>query len=656
MHIRTMTAAGLVLALSAAAQAQTTSIQSEESDTIDLGPILVTDGLTPVEQEKSGRAFTVITGKELEQQQIRYVADALRQVPGFAVSRQGVTGALTQVRVRGAESNHLLVMIDGVEASETSSGEFDFGSLLVDDVDRIEVLRGPQSAFWGSNATAGVINIITKRGERGGWRSSARSETGTDGTLLGGVSLSGGGETYDVALAGAFRRSDGFNISDFGNEKDGGRNTTLNGKIVVDLAPDLTVDGTLRYVDRHSDLDPQDYSTEGPDFLPGPYYGLVVDGDDWTSTQDVFGSVGATYLSLDGALTQKARFTGSNSYRENFNDSAFASSDGTRYNGTYQATYAFDTPAMLAARHQVTGGYDWQRETFAPSHVDETFGRDTNSLVGEYRGEFLDQFYVNAGIRKDFNEGFGDATTASLSGAWRIPASETRLHASVGTGVTNPTFFEQYGYIPETFEGNPDLVPEKSFGWDIGVEQGFFDRRLVLDLTYFNQDLTDEIDTVFGGAPDYLNVPVNRPGESRRQGIEFASTLDLLNGFTTTATYTYTHATEQTEIDGPRLDEVRRPEHSGSIGAAYVFYDDRARIFGEAVFNGEMEDVAFVPSLPSRVVLDAYTVVNIGGSFKFNDTLDGFGRIENLFDEQYEEVFGYNTQGRTAFVGLRGRF
>lgn len=647
---RIFRAGALALALTNGADAQEQETEQQNGVT-KLSPVLVTDGRTPVEQEKSGRAFAVITGEQLEQNQVRYVADALRQVPGFAVSRTGSVGGFTQVRVRGAEANHLLVMIDGVEVSETSAGEFDFGSLLVDDIDRIEVLRGPQSAFWGSNATAGVVNIITKRGERNGFTVDARSEAGTDGTFLGGVAMRGGGERYDVALSGTFRRTDGFNISDFGNAEDGDRNTTLNGKFTVDLSSALTVDGTVRFVDQRNQYDDQDFS-----FPPSPTQGLVIDTDNETALRAFFGSVGATHVSPDGALTLKARFTGSDTEREYFADgSETSSNEGNRYNGTYQATYAFNTPAMLDARHQVTGGYEWERETFLPSHVTEKLSRETNSLVGEYRGEFLDQIYVNAGVRRDFNDQFQDATTWTVSGAWKIPNTETRLHASVGTGVTNPTFFEQFGFVPDTFVGNPNLVPEESLGWDIGIEQRFFGGALVADVTYFNQDLTNEIATVFD--PDtFFSTPINRDGESERQGVEASATVDFFNGLMMTASYTYTDATEQTVAGGARLREVRRPEHSGSFGAAYTFHEGRARVFGEVVFNGKMEDVAFVPSLPPRVTLDSYTVVNIGGSFKFSDRLEAYGRVENLFDEDYEEVFGYNMQGRTAFLGLRGAF
>lgn len=635
------------LALGASAMAH----QAMAQEPVELDEIIIV-GQTATEAEKTGKAYTVITGGELEQKQVRYVADALRQVPGFAVSRTGSYGGLTQVRVRGAEGNHLLVMIDGVEAGDVGQGEFDFGSLQVENIDRIEVLRGPQSAFWGSNATAGVVNIITKRGERNGFKVGARTEAGTDGTFLGGVSLSGGGENYDVALSGTFRRNDGFNIADLGSEKDGDRNTTLNGKLTFDITPNLVIDGTMRLVDRKSDTDPQGFAA--------PNDGTTYDRDDTIASREIFGSVGATYTALDGALTQRVRFAGSDTEREGRTVGALSyANTGARLNGSYQATYQFDTPGFLGAKHTVTGGYEWERETyetlppvFSPTVLGERL-RQTNSFVGEYRGEFLDQFFLTAALRHDLNDAFEDATTYSVSGAWQIPDTGTRLHASVGTGVTNPTFFEQFGFNPATFIGNPNLIPEESFGWDVGVEQRLFEERLKVDVTYFKQDLTNEIGTV--GFP--ISTPFNATGTSKRQGVELAATLSLSNGLSLNGTYTYTDSTEQRVAGGPRLIEVRRPKHAGSLGAAYVFYDDRARVFADAVFNGNMEDNEFVSTTPrTRVTLDSYTVVNVGGSFKFNDKLEAFGRIENLFDEDYEEIYSFNTPGRTTFIGLKGSF
>src|SRR5690606_26164341 len=168
-----------------------------------------------------------------------------------------------------------------------------------------------------------------------------------------------------------------------------------------------------------------------------------------------------TNTALDGALTQKARFSGNDISR--FNHSMLAGdswNDGNRYNATYQASYRFD--GLENQVHQLTAGYEWQRETFTPSHLTETFSRNAHSLIGEYRGEFFEQLYLNGGLRKDWNDSFKDATTWTVSAAWQIPDADTRLHASVGTAVTNPTFYEQFGYFPGTFIGNPGLKPEES--------------------------------------------------------------------------------------------------------------------------------------------------------------------------------------------------
>lgn len=207
---------------------------NQADEPTELEAIVVTDGLTPVELEKSGRAVTVISGEEMEKHEVRYVADALRLVPGFAVSRTGSSGGLTQVRVRGAEGNQLLVIIDGVVANDVGQGEFDFGSLVTDDIERIEILRGPQSAFWGANAMSGVINIVTKRGERDSVRSTARTEIGSNASVTSTISAGGGRDTYDYWLSGTVMHTDGFNISGAGDEEDGGRNGTLNGKFTID--------------------------------------------------------------------------------------------------------------------------------------------------------------------------------------------------------------------------------------------------------------------------------------------------------------------------------------------------------------------------------------------------------------------------------------
>lgn len=613
--------------------------EDKKQDVVQLKEIIVTAGRTPIEEGKTGRAVTVITGKQLEQNQVRYVADALRQVPGFAVSRSGTKGGMTNIRVRGAESNHLLVMVDGVEMNAASGDAFDFGALQAEDIDRIEILRGPQSAFWGSNALAGVVNIITKGGKRDGFKISGTTEVGSQNSWLGGVLLQGGAENYDLGLGISYRKTGGYNLTNIGDEKDGDENLTLNGKINIDLSDTAKLDATLRYVKNRSDLDNS--------FALDP---VVASLNTYGRTNEFLGSVGLTWTAFDDALTQKLRFSGSDRKYEYVASEYPSENKGQRYKASYQATYAFDTPTFADAHHKITGGIEWQQERFHQVPVTfpvydeaqfEKHKRSMYSVIGEYNGEFADQFYVNLGLRHDVNKDFNDATTFSLSGAWAIPDTDARLHSSIGTGVTNPTFFEQFGFSAG-FVGNPALKPEKSLGWDIGLEYAFFDGLLVTDVTYFNQDLRDEISTIYTGwTPTGVE---NLDGKSKRHGVELAATLNLFHGFTAGGTYTYTSSRNP---DG--TEAVRRPRHSGSVNVAYTFYEDRARLFGEAIFNGEMKDTGLR-------TLDKYTVVNIGGSYKFTDKLEGFARIENLFDKKYQEVYGYNTPGRGAFAGLKASF
>jgi len=626
----------------AAAHGQT----ADEPDLLE--EIVVTAGRNPVEAEKVGRASTVVTSEELETSQVRYVADALRRVPGVAVSRAGSAGGVTQIRIRGSEANHVLVLIDGVEVAGTSSGEFDFGTLQVADIDRIEVIRGPQSALFGSNAAAGVIQIITKGGIRNGYKVTGRSEAGSDKSLLGNVLVQGGGETFDIALSGAVRGTEGFNISDFGSEKDGDRNVTLNGKARWDITEDLFFDGTLRLTDRDTDTDDQDFT------WGSPTYGLVIDTPSKVESTDIFGGGGLTWELFDDRFVQKFRGEFADLETRGRNSNGQYGDDGTRYHLSYQGTFAFDTPQFWDSAHSLTGAVEWERETYqnaypsAPSQVAKQ-ERDLFGTVAEYRGEFFERAFVTGALRYDQNDKFKDTVTYSVSGAYLFPQFGTRLHASLGTGSTNPTFFEQFGFIPSSFIGNPNLKPETNFGWDIGIEQRFWQERAMIDVTYFNERLEDEIQTQF--LPTFESTPVNTNGTSKRQGVEISFGLEVLQNLHARASYTYLDAQ-----DPSGAEEVRRPPHSGSLGLTYGFHENRGTLFLDAIYNGQMEDNRFTPTGSQRVTLNDYVMVNAGADYQVTDHLQLFGRIENLLDQDYEEVYGFNTQGFTAFAGFKATF
>lgn len=608
---------------------------SAQQTTLDVLRITAA-GLTPFEEKEIGRSYTVIDSTTLEQTKAAYVADVLRTVPGFAVSQMGSKGGMTQVRVRGAEGNHVLVLIDGVPVSEHSTGEFDFGRLAVANIERIEILRGPQSAFWGANAMAGVINIVTKSAGSDGLHGSLGGEFGSDGTKMTSGSLEYGQDNFQASGSLTLRDTDGFNIASLGDELDGATHIDANARFKADITPYLTLDGTVRYGRLIADTDEQD------DFTA-----IVKDALYQSKVNELYGATGLGWTSEDGLWFQNARISAGTLERQSTDQYGYAANTGDRYKVSYQVGRHFDTPGFLDATHTVTLGYDLVHETFQklqPTKLDLQT-RTTHSLVGEYRGTYLDQFFLTAALRHDFNDAFSDVTTYSVSGAWQIPDIGTRLHASVGTGSTNPTFIEQFGFTPALFVPNPNLLPETSFGWDVGVEQTLLDGVVVLDATYFNQTLENVIATE--GFP--LSTVVNRTGTSTRQGVELSASVNVFDGLKAGVTYTYVDARQPNGTQ-----EIRRPRHSGSVSVAYTFADIPLTLHSEVVLTGENPDTDF--GTFSRVTIPAYAVVNGGFNYQVSDQVEVYGRVHNLFDTKYQEVYGFNTQGRTFYAGARAKF
>lgn len=617
------------------------------AETLTLDEVVISAGRVPVESEKVGRAHSVISGAELESSQNRYVADALRSVPGLAVSR---IGGLTQIRVRGSEANHVLVLIDGVEAAASSTGEYDFSSLQTADIERIEILRGPQSALYGSNATSGVIQIITKGGLRNDYQYSVKSELGSDNTVTGSLGVRGGGEDYDFAISGSVQRTGGFNISDFGSEDDGDRNATLNSKLNWDLSDDVALDFNFRYIDRDTDTDDQDFA-----FPAAPTQGQIIDTNSYIKTKEIYSGLGLSWSLLDGRFIQKTRAEITDLERRSLDAGADSGNDDRRYHFSHQGSYFFDTPGFYAGKHSVTGAFEAERESFQnvfPSSDSQRAQqtRDLLSYAAEYRGEFSQRLFVSAAVRHDDNDDFKDAFTYSASAAYLWPTTGTRLHGSFGKGVTNPSFYEQFGFIPASFQGNSQLKPEENNSWDIGIEQKLLEERLTLGLTYFNERLKNEISTQF--KPDFTSTPVNLTGTSKRSGVEFSAQMAVNSQLFVKGSYTYLDASDP---DGAQ--ETRRPRHAGAINVSYNFNGGHSNVFLDAVYNGDMQDLEFINSTPqTKVTLDSYTVVNLGADHQLNDQVQVYGRIENLFDKNYQEVFGYNTQGLTGFIGLKANF
>ena len=628
--------------------------QEWTGDPLQLDPIIVSGGLTPVPARQFGRAVSVITAEELQRSQTQYVADALRALPGVAVSAAGSAGGQTQVRIRGAESNHTVVLIDGVEASAPENGEFDFGGLLTADIARIEVLRGPQSALYGSNAIGGVISITTKRAETEGMSYAAQAEVGSDGTLGGQLAARHLTERANLSLSVAARDLGGYDISGAGGETDGDDNLTVNARGDYALSDALSLGGTLRYMDRRSDYD---------DFAFGaPSSGdLVVDADMRHLRTELFGSAFATLAAFGGRMSNEIRVTVSDMDDRNRTEGADTSNTTSgRTALRYLGTLALDAGTIAAASQTVSFGVERIEESFEnndstlvfdPSQMDRQ-SRDLTSLIGEYRGVFFEDLSVQANLRRDFNDGFEDVTTWSLAGSYLLPEAGTRLHASYGTGAQNPTLFEQFGFIPGQWVGNPDLEPESSRGWDFGVEQTFLAGRAVVDLTYFQDWLTDEISSAYDPATG-ASTPYNEDGTSDRRGIEFAGSFGIAEGLDAGLSYTWLDAQDP---DGQQ--EVRRPGQEIALTLDYAPPDARTNLNLE--IRRVIDNLDFDFTAPAfgagRVALDDYTLVNVAGEYRLGAGVSVTGRIENLFDADYQELDGYAAPGITGFLGLRAVF
>ncbi len=624
------------LIASPAGVASTASLQND--------PLIVTASATGIEAEKLGRAWTVIDGAQLQRQQIRYVSDALRQVPGLAVSRAGSAGGLTQVRVRGGEANHVLLLIDGMEVSEAGEGEYDLSALQVSNIQRIEILRGPQSAFWGSNASSGVINIITQGGTDTGQQVSLNTELGSDQTRQLGLALRGGSPTLDYSLSGALRRSDGLNISDFGSEEDGDRNRTLQGRAHLALSKQLDLSLNSRYVSRASDNDDQDFA-----FPATATQGRVIDTFSDTATREWANSLRLNWHK--DALSQQLKLEHNRNDRRGLNGFGPSGSDSSRQKLAYQLSYAFDSSH---ASHSLTGGVEHEREQYrntAPTSPDQV-GTRKRALTGyilQYQGEYAEQLFISAAARLDNNDQFDNSRTFSLSAAWRLNDAGLKLHSSVGTGVTNPTFSEQFGYSPSFYVGNPDLKPEQNTSWDLGLTLPVTDDS-TLDISWFEARLEDEISTVYDS--NFIGSPVNRDGNSRRQGLELALNGQLTPQLSATASYTQLLAQEANGVA-----EVRRPQHSAALSLSYQPLQSRSRLFLNTIYNGSMDDLEFISATPeSRVKLKHYWQVTLGADYQLSDRWQLYGRVENLFDREYEEIFDHNSPPRTFYAGARSRF
>lgn len=616
-----------------------------QNDTIKiytLSDVVVTATKTNTHLLELASSVTIIDSAEIQRRKKNFVFDLLTTEYGLSSTRQGSFGSLSNVYTRGAGTGHTLVLLDGVEVNMPNDpgNTFDFGNLPTDNIERIEILRGPQSTLYGSDALAGVINIISKKGS-GKPQFFLSTEGGSYNTYKGLAGLNGSYDFINYSLTISRFRTDGFSSASekAGNtEKDGSSNYNLSSIIGAKIIEDFDLNFIFRFT--KADVD---YDQFGGQLGDDPTYIYNLE-------ESVFRAEGI-YSALDGIWEQKAGVSVLRNVRKysndqfGFNDASRAFYDGRKIKFDWQNNF------YLSSSNTITFGVETENEKAQSEYYifSETFPFESILPFNAARttGVYLqDQFRVEnlfgtAGIRYDNHERFGSTFTYRLAPAYIFWQTGTKLKATVGTGFKSPSLY----YLFDPTFGNPELKQEKSIGWDAGIEQFFFDSRLVVGVTYFENRFRN----LFGIDENLRTININK---AETKGVEFYFTFNPVNEISIKGNFTYTDAKDKSENSVNKdLPLLRRPKLKAASSINYSFLE-KANVNTEVIFIGKRDDMDFSLFPAARVELKSYTLINLAASYNILRFLQIYGRIENLFDTDYEEVLGFGTPGLSGYVGL----
>ena len=606
------------------------AVLAQDTAPIVLDPVVLTAGFSPVEADAYGRAATVVTAEELRQKGAANVQDALRGLPGVSVIGSGSSN--TAVRLRGGETRHTLVLIDGINAA-AGDQPYLLSGLELDDVERIEVLRGPQSVYYGSAAASGVVNIITRKADATG--GFARAEIGNG--AAGAISHAVVADRWRLQGTLAYREDNGFDASaGDGGDDDGIRRATLGLSGEWEATESLRLGFSHRKSEERYWYDEVDYAaTSADDYL--------VDAPFWADRAEHVDLLWGEMDALDGRLA--TRLSWQDTLNELSAHDAFPRETQARRRAVrLRTTYGLD--GRVAEADQ-TLALSVERTDDDASGSGVTRRWQTDSVALEYRGAFDNGLDVQLGLRHDDNSAFRDKTTWAAGLSWRIGDSGFRLHGSAGTGIANPQYFQMlggFGYV-----GNPDLTPEENRSVDLGVEYSLPDGRGLIDVTWFRERLENAIEFSSLPLPDGTNY-YNMDGTSRREGVEIAGRHDLTDNLTLGVAYTY--------LDARNPDDsaaVRRPRHELGLNATLRTFGGRGWVSADLRHVADLPDTQYWGAFETRRLPD-FTTVNLAASYDLTDTARLSGRVTNLFDAEYSETWGYATQGRAAWIGVESRW
>jgi vitamin B12 transporter len=588
-------------------------------------------------------SVTVLTEEDLAKTKKNNLYDILRNEAGVNIVQSGGPGKLTTINIRGGNPSHTLILIDGVEVNMPSDPTtiYDFANLPVSNIERVEILRGPQSTLYGSDAMAGVINIFTKKGDDTP-AYYLNAEAGTYKSYSGSAGLSGSLNSFNYNLTLSGMTTGGFSSASekYGNtEKDEAENKIAGGRLGYSFSDNIILNLVSKFTSADADYDQ----------FGGP------GGDDPTYLFNMEETVIRPELKITLGIWEQV--IGTSYYRTLRKYSFDSTSAYFAYSNSYYdgKKYKIDwlNNIRLSERNLLSIGIDAEKENAVSNYLEynstyiyeSSFPESEMNTVGVFlqgNSELFTDAHLSGGLRYDNHNIFGSIVTYRIAPVYYIRNTGTKIKATFGTGFKTPSLFNLYD---PTF-GNKDLDPEESTGWDLGFEQYFPDENIMLGLTYFS----NQYKNLFGSDENFRTININ---EAETEGLEFYYSYIPVRQVELKLNYTYTKSVDK----NPELDEserrlLRRPDHKAGLRLNYKPVE-KLSLNLEYIYTGLRKDKDF-SSFPAALLdLDPYSLINIAGTYRLKEYLELYTRFENILDEDYEEVYGYGTAGFSVYGGIK---
>ena len=640
----------------------------------ELKPITVYSAYaTPINQNKTASSITVLTEKDFAERNATYVSDVLKTVPGVAIGANGGRGTVTSLFLRGANSNHTSVIIDGVKVNPVDTN-FSFGGLALSNIERIEVLRGEQSALWGSDAMGGVIYITTKSGlyKDKAFNIDFDFGTGSHRTLDGSVTISGHNNGFYYALHGNSHKTAGISVASkerFTYTSEKGDTIHTGGSIEKDKFHRDNTSLRLGYDDNNKGIEffashaSQTYNNDSLTPSQDPQNNKVYFYSENLApsslrTRETLFKLGGYIGNEQELLKHKANISRLKLDGDTFGLNA-SSKDWKKLNINYQLDINFDNEGDISQAISLLA--DYQRNEYTSNYYKGVEKRlSEKSLAAEYRLFSIDDHSISLSGRFTDNSQYKNAWTGRIAGGYRL-SPNFRLHSSFGVAIQNPNFNDYYGWDSK-YIANPELKPAKSIGGDIGLLIESTNKQHNLDVTFFARNVKNYIDSRIIDPATYTSQAYNRNDITQIRGVEITYNGQLTENLSSYANYTYTDIAANKQKDQYGTNYLRRPKHSANAGLAYQV-TDKLKTDLNIAYVGKRYDMYYGPfslvtfsSHQTEVKMPSYTLVNLGANYQLTKNLNIYAHLNNVFDKKYENVLGYGQDGRNVYVGLKGSF